>query len=266
VSTLRELQARFGRMLLGDADGPVDVVAGDGLAPEARLRIYRHHVVTTLTAALKATFPVVCRLVDERFFAYAADRYVAQTPPAAPCLFEYGASFPEFLAGFAPCRSLEYLPDVARLEWAMNAAFHADDAAPIDPAELGAVSAAEAGRLVLRFDPSMALLASPWPLDRLWKANQPESDPEDVVDLTAGGAQLEVRRRGDDVLWRPLAPAAFAFRRALADGRPLEQAAGAALAVDRGFDLAAGLRDLLDEGVVVGWTVSPLTNTEEMNP
>jgi hypothetical protein len=265
---LRELQAELGQALLAGSDGgarsggagiAVETVAADGLRPEARLRIYRHHVFTTLTEALRSTFPVVCRLVDERFFAYAADRFIAGTPPAAPCLFEYGAAFPDFLAAFPPCRHLEYLPDVARLEWAMNVALNADDAAPLDPAALGAVPAANAGRLVLHFHPSIALLESPWPLDRLWTANQPESDPEEVVDLGAGGVRLEIRRRGDDVVWRTLDPATFAFRRALADGRPLEEAAGAALAVDAGFDLAAGLHDLLLEEAVVGWALPPLT-------
>ena len=273
--TLRELQAEFGRALVGDTDasratitGDGLEIAGDGLAPEALLRIYRQHVVTTLTDALKTTFPVVCRLVDERFFAYAADRYSVQTPPAAPCLFEYGGSFPDFLADFPPCRHLEYLPDVARLEWAMNVALHADDAASLDAATLGAVGPADAGRLLLRFDPSLALLESPWPLDRLWTANQPDSDPEATVDLGTGEVRLEIRRRGDDVVWRSLDPATFAFRRALAGGTPLQGAAGAALAVDAGFDLAAGLRDLLEEEAVVGWALSSLTSaspvTKEM--
>ena len=121
-------------MLGGDAGAAAREIEADGLAPEARLEIYRHHVLTTLTSALEATFPVVCRLVDRRFFAYAADRYLRAHPPTGPCLFEYGDSFPDFLAAFPPCRDLAYLPDVARLEWAMNAALHAADVDAIDPA------------------------------------------------------------------------------------------------------------------------------------
>jgi hypothetical protein len=112
---LREMQAAFGDALLG---GPVEpavaYILGDGLTPEARVDIYRHHVFATLTAALQATFPVVCRLVHERFFGYAADEYIRAHPPTGPCLFQYGSSFPAFLAGFEPCRPLPYLPDVAR--------------------------------------------------------------------------------------------------------------------------------------------------------
>jgi len=114
MSTLRELQHDVRDALLGSAEATVGEIAGDGVTPAARLAVYRHHVLTSLTAALEATFPVVVRLVDQRFFRYACDAYVRAEPPAGPCLFEYGATFPDFLAAFPACRQLAYLPDVAQ--------------------------------------------------------------------------------------------------------------------------------------------------------
>src|SRR5262245_31968392 len=125
MPSLREVQARFAEGLLGDDTVIADLVAGDGLEPRARLAVYRHHVLTTLTAALEAAFPVVCRLVDGRFFAYAADAFIRRHPPAGPCLDEYGGAFPDFLADFGPCASFRFLPDVARLEWAAHVAARA---------------------------------------------------------------------------------------------------------------------------------------------
>lgn len=252
---LAELQASFGRALLGDGAAAALGVCGDGIDPDARLRIYRHHVLSSLTAALRATYPVVCRLVDERFFAYAADAYIRACPPAGPCLFEYGDSLPEFLAAFPPCRALSYLPDVARLEWALNRALHAPDPEPMDSAHLAAVPAEDLGRLAVQLDPSVSLLASPWPIDRIWRANQPEADPALVVDLGEGDARLEVRRAGDDAVFRRLSPPVYALRRALADRRALGEAAEGALAADPAFDLARALRDLLDEGLIASLTL-----------
>jgi len=252
----RELEHGFTTALLRGTDAAVVAeILGDGLDPADRLAIYRNHVFTTLTEALTSTFPVVVRIVDERFFTYAADRYVREHPPAGPCLFEYGESFPEFLATFPPCRHLEYLPDVARLEWAINQAVHAEDAVALDPRWLAAVPPEEVGRLRLRLHPAMSLLDSPWPLDRIWRANQPEADPDLRVDLSAGGVRLEVRRCGDDVVFRALEPAVYALRRALADGRDLGDAAEAALAAEPDFDLAVALRDLLDETLIVDLTL-----------
>src|SRR5712692_4376702 len=151
---LRELQAAFLRAMLGpDEPQLLEAIVEDGLLPTARLQIYRHHVLTSLTDVLQATFPVICRLVDERFFRYAADAYIRQYPPAAPCLFEYGAHFPAFLATFPSCRDLVYLADVARLEWALNVAFHAEACAPIDTDALRDMAANDVAQLTFQYDP-----------------------------------------------------------------------------------------------------------------
>jgi hypothetical protein len=257
--TLRELQGEFRAALLDGHDGePAGVLGGeiaaDGLSPEARLAVYRHHVLATLAAVLRDAYPVVARLVGDGFFAYAADAFVRRHPPDAPCLFEYGARFATFLASFPPCRHLVYLPDVARLEWAMQAAMHADEAEPLDPARLRDIAAEATGALTLRLDPSLALLSSPWPVDRIWRANQPGADAE--VDLGAGGALVEVRRLGDDVVWRTLPPAEHAFRAALAAGLTLQRAAEAALQGGPDFDLAAAIGALFADRLVVGFGVA----------
>ena len=57
MPTLGELQSLFrGAMFGAEMPQLVGAIAGDGLAPAARLQIYRHHVLTSLTEALQATF------------------------------------------------------------------------------------------------------------------------------------------------------------------------------------------------------------------
>jgi len=259
VLTLREIEAAFSRALLGGDERLASAeVLGDGLAPGARLQIYRHHVFTTLTAGLRATYPVVCRLVDERFFGYAAAQYIQSHPPHGPCLFEYGASFPEFLAAFEPCRHLRYLPDVARLEWALHDALNAEDVESLDPARLRGLTEDELPQVMLRLDPSLALLSSRWPIDRIFRVNQPEADPGTVVNLAAGGVYLEVRRIGHDAVFRALDRATYAFRLALAESHCFEEAAATALALDDSFDLPAAFQALFAEHLAIdfersGW-------------
>jgi hypothetical protein len=257
VRTLREIEAAFSRALVGGDEQLASAeVLGDDLAPGARLQIYRHHIFTTLTAGLQATYPVVCRLVDERFFGYAAAQYIQSHPPRGPCLFEYGASFPEFLAAFEPCRHLRYLPDVARLEWALHAALHAADVEPLDPARLREFPEHELPDLVFRLDPSLTLLSSRWPIDRIFRVNQPEADPGMVVDLAAGGVHLEVRRIGDDAVFRFLDRPTYAFRLALAEGHCLEAAAATALALADSFDLASAFQALFAEHLAIAFHTS----------
>ena len=107
MSMLLELQMRLRRAVLGgDTAEIVAAIQGDGLDPAARVGIYRHHAFATLGDALQGTFPVVCRLVDKRFFAYAAHEYLREHPPHSRCLVEYGADFADFLAGFSPVREI----------------------------------------------------------------------------------------------------------------------------------------------------------------
>ena len=256
MSALRDTQAAFRAALLGDEPAAaLRDISGDGLAPEARLAIYRHHVAETLSDLLRAVYPVVYRLVDARFFAYAADRFIAAHPPTSPCLFEYGEAFADFLANFAPCRDLTYLPDVARLEWALNRAEHADDDTALDVRLLGGVPADDFDRLTFRVHPSMTLLRSPWPIDRIWRANQPDAGPDTTVDLQSASASLQVWRRGDDVVLRALSAADFAFRLALADGRTLGASAQIASSADPGFDLTASLTALFHDDVLIAFTL-----------
>ena len=257
MSSAHELDRRFAAALLGGADeGIVAEIQGDGLDPAARIAIYRNHVFAALTEALEATYPIVVRLVDRRFFGYAADRFIREHPPAGPCVFEYGESFADFLTSFPPCRDLVYLPDVARLEWALNRARHAEDAVPLDRRWLADVPAEEIGTVRLVLHPSVSLIQSSWPIDRIWRANQPDADPEATVSLDEGGVSLTIHLAGDDIVFRSLTPSSYTFRRALADDLDLESAVDAARSVDPCFDLTGALRELLEEGLIVGGTVS----------
>lgn len=251
---LRDLQAAFRADILRNEAGVAPFVLGDGLAPEARLQIYRNNSLITLTEALKATFPVVCRLVDARFFAYAADAFIREHPPRAPCLAEYGADFAAFLEGFPPTSALAYLPDVARFEWALNEAYHAPDAAALDPARIAAVPAERQAGLRFALRPAVRLFRSRFPIDRIWEANQAGVAEPGLVDLDSGGCALLIHRTGIEVRYRPLETGAFAFLAALAGGRTLAEACDAAETAARGFDLTETLRDAFALGLFTDLT------------
>lgn len=253
---LSQLQAAFTRALLQDDNTITGAILGDGLAPEARLAIYRHHVFTSLTDILQATYPVVCRLVDARFFAYAAHHYIRQHPPQGPCLFEYGATLADFLADFPPCRALAYLPDVARLEWAMQAAWYAQDTVPLALESLQGLAPQALMGVRLGFDPSVSYLRSSWPVDRIWHANQPDADPSEVLHLTEDGAYLEVRRYHDEVIFRAMEPGTFTFRAALCERQRLASAIEAAVSAAPDFCLTTAMQTLFAENLVVDVTVS----------
>jgi hypothetical protein len=160
-------------------------------------------------------------------------------------LAEYGAGFPGFVAGHDTARDLSYLADVARLDWALNLAFHAPAGGRLAAADLATLPVYRLPLLRLGLAPGTVLVDSPYPLDRVWEASQPEA-AADPVDLAAGGVHLLVLRRPDDAAFVSLSTGEAAFVAGLGQGLSLEEAA---CRVETDFDLSACFARLLGLGV-----------------
>jgi hypothetical protein len=78
-----------------------------------------------------------------------------------------------------------------------------------------------------------------------------------MVDLTSGGASLEIRRAGGIVAWRGLDPGTFEFRTALADGLGFAAAIAKATQRDPEFDVTVGLQRVFAEGLAVDFSILP---------
>lgn len=248
---LLDLQRAFGAALLADKPGALSgVLEGDELPLDIRFGVYRNNVIGSLTGVLEDVFPVVRKLVDARFFEYAAQSFLRVSPPRRPCLHEYGGEFPLFLGEFPPCRHLVYLADVARLEWLLHRAAYAAEMPALNAAALSDVPEAHTPELVFRFHPSHGLLQSPWPIDRIWKCNSSDGEDGGAIDLDTGGVNLEVMRTEDGVVFRWLDSASFAFRSILQEGATLEAASTAAFEIDAQFDLATAVGAVFQDGLV----------------
>lgn len=238
---LRDLQNAFAAHLAGEDQ--LALVA-EVRPSSARLRIHRNHILDSLATALGATFPTVQALVGVDFFRGLARAFVGRTLPSQPVLAEYGAQFPGFIAGHAAARDLPYLADVARLDWALNLAFHAPAGGRLAAADLTAVSTDRLPSLRLALAPGTVLISSPYPLDRIWAASQPGA-PGDPVDLEGGATDLLVLRRPDDAAFMALSVGEAAFVAGIVTGLSLEEAACRA---HSGFDLTACFARLVGRG------------------
>lgn len=242
---LRDLQAAFAAHIVGaDRADLVAAVASDTIPAAARLSVYRHHVFESLGTALAATFPTVRALVGTDFFRSLARAFVGQSLPAQPVLAEYGAGFPTFIAGYEAARDLPYLADVARLDWALNFAFHALPGNRLSGADLSAIPAERLPSMSLALAAGAVLISSPYPLDCIWETSQPGA-ADVTVDLNAGTSHLLVLRQPQDAAFVSLTAGEAAFVAALVEGGSLELAAGAAFQADPAFDLSTSFARLL---------------------
>jgi len=224
--SLLELQRALRACLVAHDDGGISAhVSGAGIGAGERLDIYRDTFASVLTTALRLSYPAVHRLVGADFFEGAARSFIERHPPRCACLDDYGAEFPDFVSGFAPASSLPYLPDVARLEWAVSRALHAADAEPLDARRLAALDDAERGRVTFVPHPSLAFVQVRHPADDIWRAVLEEDDAAlSAIDPAASRAWLLVQRLPAGAEVRRTSESAWRFTAVLCAGRPLAAA------------------------------------------
>jgi hypothetical protein len=254
MPSLHEVQRTIRASLVERDDGAAAAcIFGDGLAPEQRLSVYRDTFASNLSNTLRLSFPAVQRLVGAEFFDGAARIFAHERPPGTAYLDEYGGDFPDFLARFPPAASLVYLPDVARLEWAVTRALHAPDVEPVDPARLAKIPQSDHDRVRFVPHPSLSLLKADYPVDAIWRAVLAQDDAAIArIDLTAAPVWLLVQRlatgvevtRNDEQAWRLVGE--------LVAGREL----GAALDAANGVDAPALLAQHIAAESFVGFALA----------
>jgi hypothetical protein len=215
---------------------------GDAALAERRFAIYRANASASIVKALGVAFPVVRQVVGTEFFEALAVSHQRAHPSTSGDLTDYGAQFALYLEDFPHTQHLPYLPDLARLEWAVHRAGGAADAEAFDVATLAATSPAQQGALHLRWAPGTTLVDSRHPVARIWQIHQPDDTGEFSVDWTTPQCAL-VARDGSRVGVSALGPGEAAFVGAsLNASAALARATEAALAADPRFDLGEWLR------------------------
>lgn len=211
-----------------------------------RYGVYRNNVTVSLREALAEGFPSLVRLIGRENFDHVARAYLRGSPPDSPLMMQYGAGFPDFIAGLEQLRHLPYLPDVARIDVAMRQSYHAADSTGIDPAALQALDEDSLLAAIFTFAPSMILLRSDWPAGSVWRytlrgGEKPKATAEDTLIL----------RAEYDPEPHVLGPGAANVLTALQAG----EAFGTAIeAGGDSFDLAALLNLLLSQNAITSLT------------
>ncbi len=227
---LNEFQTSFRDLMLDHPDavntppeGVSNALETDRLS--ARLKIYRNNIVGSLTDVICASFPIIEALVGREFLELMARSFVLEQPPEQGCLNLYGAGFDNFIADFELARTLPYLPDVARFELAMNAAYYAPDDEPFSAQDLAAIPPEELHKKALNLRQSATLLQSPYPLQAIKEfCEKTERADDEKIDLQSGGAKLLIYRPELDTEIITLKDNEFFMLSALQKGKTLGQA------------------------------------------
>lgn len=250
---LPDLQRRFLAALYDDGDpGPVEAIAGNGLAPAARLRIYRHSCDAIQTGALRTAYPAVLALVGEDYFEQAAHGYRLAHPSRSGNLQAFGARFGDHLESLPETHALTYLGDVARLEWLRQRAALAPDAETLDAAICEQRMHTAHGKARIRFHPSVRLFASRHAVLAIWQFAMHPSGERFV--LPEHGENVVLWRAGGEVAMAVLDDASHVCLETLARGATLNIADTVARTKDPAFDLRACIISFVAQGLVTAIT------------
>jgi len=245
---LHDLQQDFAAIALSNNKaallGRVQAARG---TPERRLGVYHTNTIVSLTDVLKAAFPVVARIVGDRFFLAMAKVFIEAHPPTQPTLFRYGHDLPTFLGAFPPAESMPYLAGVARLEWARIEAYFAEDCVPMDPTQLAEIAPEMLSQVSFSLHPALRLIDSAFPIFEIWAVNQADHDVIPGIDFGHAECGL-VMRRDQTVVQRLLNEDAYQWLKSIATGLALGEATALVAVRSPNFDLQNTLHLLLAEG------------------
>jgi hypothetical protein len=224
MSDLATLQQDMAAGLLTGRYGAfqAQVLIGPVSAAEA-LGLHRNTVLHALTNALRLTFPTVDALVGDAFFDQAALAFVEERPPARACLTGYGSGFADFLARYDFAADLPYLPDVARLDFAVEAVGgrSVDEDGPV----------LELGETVMILDASLRVLRLAYPAAAIRDAlDDGDDEALAAIDLEPRAYAHALWRRPEGAAIRSLSRPSAAFLDALQGGASADAALAAALA------------------------------------
>ena len=225
-------------------DVPAGLSDAEGRPAGKRFSVYRNNVAVSLVEALEAGFPATARLLGEGNFKHIAQGYLRANPPSSPLMMLYGGRFPAYIAQIPSLNKLGYLPDVARLEYAMRQSYHAADATPVAPTALSDLPPEALNSARLQFSAAVKLVMSDWPIHYIRdKALSPETAvPSDVAQPV-----LVTRPEFDPVL-TPLTTADAHLMLDLLKGTPLAQA----MTQTQDADLGQLLGLLLSQNALTG--------------
>lgn len=165
------------------------------------LKTYRANAQALAHRALTAAYPVLRQMVGEENFEAIARLHWREHPPRRGDVGRWGGDLAGHLARIDDLVGEEpFLPDLARLEWALHRAATAADAAP-DLPSLSRLMDEDPARLRLLLAPGTQVLASPWPVVSLHAAHD-LSGPAQEEALRAAAQAVRACRAETAVIWR----------------------------------------------------------------
>jgi hypothetical protein len=223
------------------------------------LRAYRANAQALAVSALQSCYPTLQQLIGEENFSHLVQDFWQARPPVRGDLAQWGSELPAYLCQVPQLQALlqghAYLPDVAKLEWALHIAATASDAA-LDAESFQLLTSHDPAQIRLKLSPGCAVLRSGYPLvacvqlhhertaDTHAQARQSIADAEPQTAL--------VWRQGFRPMFAAIDAASAALVETTLQGQSLADALDAALSQAPDFDFSECLATHVQAGLLMG--------------
>jgi hypothetical protein len=259
---LRAQQLAFAAATADGADAGT-LLATDPRGGPPRLGVYRHAYRARLAEALADNFEILARALGDEAFAALADAYITAYPSSRPSIRWFGHRLADFMTT-SVVQEADLVPhaafvDLARMDWALRAAFDAADAPTLGREALAGRAPEDFAALRLAAHPSVQQLRLDWAIEAAWRALR-EHDPDGDTEPELPAPEelphtLLVWRRGLDTLWRSVEPAEASLLQGLAVGETFGELCERAAALEDDAmapaqRAASVLAQWLDDGLI----------------
>ncbi len=262
MTKLAELQANFIKDCLSATlsknknlmakDIDTSLISAQGL-----MGIYQNSSIANITNSLSLSYPVIEKLVGKDFFRASCKVYIYGHWPTSGNMDDYGEEFPQFLAELESVKQLTYLDDVAKLEWLFHQSSLAKDSIDFDWTTLANIVPSEAMKLNFLLAPSVALMKSTMPIDKIWLMNQ-------INALQNTELSLDVESEVFILLFRQalktemiaITPSEFTLLQSFSKQQIFEVAIENATAIDANISIDNCLKKYIELGVICSFSMS----------
>lgn len=180
----------------------IKIIAKNLYPTSARgLNCYKSNAHAMAERALMAAYPVVNAILSTDSMAQLARALWHAHPPMRGDLAQWGDSLADFIQRSPQLNALPWLPNVARVEWALHLAEGAADALA-DHNSLALLATGDPEHLTLRLAPGLQLLHSPFSVVAVVRAHQQATETE----------QAQAIERLGDIWCPPIAEHALVWR------------------------------------------------------
>jgi hypothetical protein len=183
MTTLRDIQQSFKAAMAESARdwkaAELGIQERPPLSTKTRVEIYHYAYLARIAESIQEDYEPLMQWIDEAGWNEIVRAYLQVYPSTYRTLAEVSRHFPEFLDSILQPGDPKFLPDLARLEWAKTCSRVTHTTADANVLPLAGLADQNLSQVELCLNPSLHLLTSEWPVDKL-------------------------RRRGDTVAFREL--------------------------------------------------------------